>query len=205
MLSRFSTLGIGAKPLLSRVGGRVKNAERVEVMSKRMKLAEIAELEAKKFYHGFVMETEPNIQPIINLFPEWPLKEWDAKWCAAFVYSCCILAGFKLPVRYPHETVTCNFAGCFAWEQWAVLPCNGFLHKPDDAAFVPEPGDIVLYDNVFMNVPHDHIGVILENRKDTLVVAEGNFNNVSAVVERKKDEHIRAYIRIPEDYSTIVI
>ena len=29
---------------------------------------------------------------------------------------------------------------------------------------------------------------------------EGNFNNVSCVVERKRDAHIRCYIRIPVDF-----
>jgi len=37
-------------------------------------------------------------------------------------------------------------------------------------------------------------------KKDILVVAEGNFNNVSCVVERKRDTHIRCYIRIPLDF-----
>lgn len=36
-----------------------------------------------------------------------------------------------------------------------------------------------------------------------IVVAEGNtFNdNISRVIERSIDEHIRSYIRIPDDYK----
>jgi hypothetical protein len=34
-----------------------------------------------------------------------------------------------------------------------------------------------------------------------ILAAEGNVNNVSELVERPKDEHIRAYIRIPDGYK----
>lgn len=73
----------------------------------------------------------------------------------------------------------------------------------DEKLFVPSAGDIVLYDRVFMNCEHDHIGIILENKPLSIIAAEGNtFNdNISRVLERDKDEHIRAYIRIPEFFS----
>ena len=170
-------------------------------MIQRSTLATIARSDALKCYHGFVMETEPNLDPIVQLFPPWPLREWDGKWCAAFVYYCCRLAGLGLPVRYPDDRVSCNFAGCLAWEQWAMLPETGFYHRAGEEGFVPEAGDIVLYDGVFDPGPHDHIGVVLENREASLLVAEGNYNNVSAVLERKKDVHIRAYLRIPDRYT----
>jgi chemotaxis signal transduction protein len=66
---------------------------------------------------------------------------------------------------------------------------------------LPDKGDIVLYDKVFCNEPHDHIGIIIEATKDLIIVAEGNINNVSGVIERKKNNHIRGYIRIPNDYN----
>ena len=65
---------------------------------------------------------------------------------------------------------------------------------------VPETGDIVLYDRVFENKEHDHIGIVLENRNRTILAAEGNVNNISGIIERSIDEHIRAYIRIPDGY-----
>lgn len=171
------------------------------IMTKREKLADIAKKEAQKGFHGFVMTTAPNIQPITELFPPWKLENWDGKWCAAFVYYCCVKAGFNLPVRHPSEHVTCNFAGCVAWEQWAALKENDFYYTSENNDFTPAKGDIVLYDNVFCNGPHDHIGIVLENKENFLVVAEGNFNNVSAIVERQKDCHIRGYIRIPDHYD----
>jgi len=66
---------------------------------------------------------------------------------------------------------------------------------------VPEAGDIVLFDNVFINHEHDHIGIVIENKNASIIVAEGNINNVSGIVERKKDLHIRAYIRIPDNFK----
>lgn len=67
--------------------------------------------------------------------------------------------------------------------------------------FSPQAGDIVLFDKVFINQDHDHIGIVLENKETSIMTAEGNINNVSGVVRRKKDGHIRAYIRIPDGYE----
>lgn len=172
-------------------------------MIKREKLSDIAKREAQKCFHGNVMKVESNLQSIANLFPKWSLENWDNKWCAAFVYYCCVNAGFNLPVRYPDERVTCNFAGCIAWELWAKLPKNNFYYLASIDDFIPQKGDIVIYDEVFLKEPHDHIGIIIENQRDYILVAEGNINNVSGVIKRKKDNHIRGYIRIPNDYEYV--
>lgn len=62
---------------------------------------------------------------------------------------------------------------------------------------------IVIYDCVFVNREHDHIGIVLENKENSIIVAEGNAynDNISRILERKKDKHIRGYIRIPDEYS----
>lgn len=160
------------------------------------KLSTIAKQEAQKCYHGFVMETKTNIDEIISLFPKWEIEKWNNHWCAAFVYFCCTKAGINLPVRYPDERVPSNFAGCSAWEQWAKLPYINLWHDSNEPQFFPEAGDIVLYDRVYENAEHDHIGIVIETRNASIVAAEGNFNNVSALVERNLDEHIRGFIRI---------
>lgn len=61
---------------------------------------------------------------------------------------------------------------------------------------------IVLFDRVFENKEHDHIGIILDVRGHTLITAEGNVRgrNISGIVQHPMDEHIRAYIRIPNGY-----
>jgi hypothetical protein len=170
-------------------------------MNRRIKMAEIAKREAARSFHGGVMKARSNLRPITSLFPVWPLKKWSGKWCAAFVYYCCRKAGFRIPVRYPDPKVPCNFAGCYAWEKWARLPGHDFYFSKNDRKFIPAKGDIVIYDGLFDPGPHDHIGIILENRPETLLVAEGNVNDVSAVIERDKKRNIRGYVRIPLDHK----
>ena len=131
--------------------------------------------------------------------PQWTLKEADGLWCAAFVYYCCREAGFDIPIR-PEACKSCHLAGCIAWEEFAQRNVELAYHKGIEG-FVPEAGDIVLYDRVFENKEHDHIGIVMENREDTILAAEGNINNKSGIIERQKDEHIRAYIRIPDGYK----
>lgn len=72
---------------------------------------------------------------------------------------------------------------------------NGKSHK-----CAPNIQDIVLFDRVFNNTSHDHIGIVLENYDNHIITAEGNVENVSRILERKKNSHIRAYIRIPDNF-----
>lgn len=160
-------------------------------------LARIAQTEALRHYHGFVMQTPSTLQEMIAPFPGWTLEEADGLWCAAFVYHCVKKAGFELPVR-PKECEASNLAGCLAWEQWALADPRITYIKRSDASFWPLRGDIVLYDGVFEGKEHDHMGIVLAAAADTLTVAEGNVNNVSLILERPRDEHLRALIRIPD-------
>ncbi len=166
----------------------------------RQRLAVIAREKAQKPFHGYIEGKESNLGPIIQYFPRWNLKEADKLWCAAFVYYCCIEAGFVIPYS-PRECETCSLAGCGGWEEYAMKDSRIEYHTRDEK-FYPEAGDIVLYDRVFINQEHDHIGVILEVENGTILAAEGNtFNdNISRLVKRPIDEHIRAYIRIPDGY-----
>lgn len=165
-------------------------------MATRYELAEIARSEAMKNYHGRVMGLEPNIQPMVELFPKWKLKEADGLWCAAFVYYCCVRAGYQIPIR-PKECVSCNLAGCGAWEEFAKGDNRvGWLAN----TCLPQPGNIVIFDKVFENKPHDHIGIVVEVWENSLLVAEGNVGNVSVVVERPRDEHVRGYISLPDSF-----
>ncbi len=167
--------------------------------STRKNLAKVAEKAAQVPFHGYIDGKESNLEPIIRFFPQWTLKEANGLWCAAFVYYCCREAGFGIPIR-PEACKTCHLAGCIAWEELAAGDPRITYHKGGEG-FVPDAGDIVLYDLVFENKEHDHIGIVLENRGDTIVVAEGNIANRSGIIERPKDEHIRGYIRIPDGYE----
>lgn len=164
----------------------------------REHLAHAAREKALIPFHGAVDGQSSNLASLAEPFPTWSAAEAEGLWCAAFVYHCCREAGYVFPIR-PTECKTCHLAGCIAWEEWA-LGDPQLEYRRDRDGFVPEAGDIVLYDRVFEGREHDHIGIVLENLGHTLLVAEGNVNNVSALVERPRDEHIRAYIRIPDGY-----
>ena len=165
-------------------------------MATKLDLAETARTEALKTYHGFVSETEPNFAPIIAPFPHWSPQEADGCWCAAFVYHCCVTAGFDIPIR-PKECQVSHLGGCLAWEEWAQGDPR-LLYRTPAEGYDPAPGDIVLFDRVFNGSEHDHIGVVLENDPDAILTAEGNINNLSGLLRRKKDEHIRGYITLPD-------
>ncbi|MBQ7183533.1 MAG: GNAT family N-acetyltransferase [Clostridia bacterium] len=164
----------------------------------RKYLAKVAGKAARIPFHGCVGGKGSNLEPIIRFFPKWTLMEADGLWCAAFVYYCCREAGFEIPIR-PDACKTCHLAGCIAWEEYAMSDPQITYDKGGEG-FVPEAGDIVLYDRVFENREHDHIGIVIENRSDAILTAEGNLNNASGIIERPKDEHIRGYIRIPDGY-----
>ena len=164
----------------------------------REKLAGVAKDMAQVPFHGNIDGTASNLAPIVRLFPKWNLAEADGLWCAAFVYYCCTEAGFDIPYR-PAECKTCHLAGCLGWEEYALGDQRIAYHKGAEG-YAPEAGDIVLYDRVFENKEHDHIGIVLENRGRTILAAEGNVNNISGMIERPVDEHIRAFIRIPDGY-----
>ena len=158
-------------------------------------LDEIAQKEAYKFYHGKIMGAESNIHEIVELFPKWSVEEADALWCAAFVLYCCKKAGMRIP--YKPAECSLSLAACLAWEEWAKAD-RRITYVSGSAE--PEVGDIVIFDYVFCQSPHDHMGIVIEVKEDALLVAEGNFNNVSCIVERKRDTHIRCYIRIPQNF-----
>ena len=165
----------------------------------REHLAEVAREMALVPFHGESDGQGSDLAPIVRLFPTWSVKEADGLWCAAFVYYCCVEAGYGIPYR-PEGCVSCNLAGCLGWEELAMNDSRIEYHKGTED-FVPAAGDIVIYDRVFENREHDHIGIVLEKREGTIIAAEGNVNNRSAVIERPTDGHIRAYIRLPDGYA----
>lgn len=166
----------------------------------RVRLAEVAKENALRPFHGAIDGKTSNLLPLVQHFPKWNLDEADGLWCAAFVYHCCIQAGFSIPYR-PDECVSCNLAGCGGWEEFAMGD-ERIEYHPRNSSFVPSVGDIVLYDRVFCDCEHDHIGIIQSVTNDELTVAEGNVghDNISSIVSRLIDDHVRAYIRIPDGY-----
>ena len=164
----------------------------------REALAKAAGEAAQIPFHGYIQGEDSNLEPIIRPFPKWTLKEADGLWCAAFVYYCCRKAGFDIPIR-PKECTTCHLAGCVAWEEFAKGDSR-IAYQPGENTGFPKTGDIVLYDRVFCNQPHDHMGIIVQKMDKMLIVAEGNVQNQSGIIHRPLDAHIRAFIRLPDGY-----
>lgn len=66
-----------------------------------IKLAEIAEKEVLKCYHGHVMRAQSNLHPLVERFhaPDCTADTLGNCWYAAFIYHCVLLSGCNLPVK----------------------------------------------------------------------------------------------------------
>jgi len=137
-------------------------------MATRQVLADVARLEAQRCFHGAVMQMESNLGPIVELFPGFTIEEADGMWCAAFVYYCCIKAGFGVPTR--PNGCSASLAGCRQWEELAMHDSRIEYFKAHENDFTPEAGDIVLYDNVFIGHEHDHIGIVIADVGALIIV-----------------------------------
>lgn len=175
-----------------------------KISDRATRLADIAEQLARKKFKAEL--SDKNFTEVIKYWPDDnAFNELKTGWCAAFVYHCCIQAGFMLPIG--HHLTSCRFAGVGAWYQWANL-LNYCRYDKD--GFTPCKGDIVIYNNI---IPienkepnaywHDHIGIVISCTEDKLMDAEGNIDNqnISGIVERRRNEKIGCFIRIPEDYE----
>jgi len=165
---------------------------------RRARLADIAEELASEGIVGL-----PDDPRFCTICRYWPGKDviirLNGYWCAAFVYHCCMEAGFVLPMRHP--LVSCRFPAVKAWLDWARLPETEFFHYAKDETFTPGRGDLVVYDGLLSDGPHDHIGIVLSVDGDTMLVAEGNGDaNKSIVVKRSHKEKVSGFIRIDNNW-----
>lgn len=172
----------------------------LQTTDRRSKLADIAEELAKENIIGV-----PGDQRYREICKYWPdegiFNVLQSKWCAAFVYYCCMQAGFLLPIRYPNGNY--RLAGVGAWLEWAQLPGTSFSHLDEQNGFIPERGDIVVYEKLLSNDSHDHIGIVLACNDKEILVAEGNRDNqnYSSVFYRDRSHCILGYIRIDNSYQ----
>ncbi len=188
------------------VAARLRAAYNLPTMSqprnnRRDALACIAEGLARKALRGDHNKAGADLTQILSHFTR-KNPEVGFDWCAAFVYHCCVKAGFVIPARYP-EPVRYSFAAVPAWLQWAKLPGHRFYFSARNHAFSPCRGDVVVFDNLLGNGRHDHIGIILSVKGGELVTAEGCVANVSGVFRRPRGPRVRGYIRIPNDYHCV--
>lgn len=159
-----------------------------------LKLARIAEAEARKNYHGNTVAAIGTLQPIASLFAgqkDVTEETLDADWSGAFVYLCVSLAGLPIPAHYPDPRIGGSFTTALAWARYARLPKIRMWHSPAEE---PEVGDLVVMEQG--EGKPLQIGVVLSVSEEMLETAEGNYHNHSALVERARDEHILGYVRL---------
>jgi hypothetical protein len=116
-------------------------------------------------------------------------------WCCAFVYYCCLQAGFAFPPK-PIPEHRWTLAAVPLWYDWAILPENDFYFPSSDRRRTPEAGDIVLFNRLIEDKDLDHIGIVVAVNTDTVTTAEGNFHNRSGVFQRPLAANINGYIRL---------
>lgn len=167
---------------------------------KRHLLADISEKLASQNIIG--IPEDKLYQEVCRYWPDPDIyKVLQGNWCAAFVYHCCMQAGILLPIRYPNGTH--RLAGVGAILEWAQLPETGFFYYGEQENFIPQRGDIVIYEKLLSNKSHDHIGIVLDCEDQKILVAEGNKDNenYSSVFYRSREHNILGYIRIDDDYE----
>lgn len=172
----------------------------VKTIDKRSKLADIAEELGRDRFIG--VPGEPRYREICKYWPDQNIHHvLQSNWCAAFVYHCCMQAGFILPIRYPNGNH--RLAGVGALLEWAQLPEHGFFYADMQNDFTPQRGDIVVYEKLLTNNSHDHTGIVLACNDKEILVAEGNTNNqnYSSVLYRDRWSSILGYIRIDNNYQ----
>ena len=113
-------------------------------------------------------------------------------WCGAFVYYCCLEAGFRLTPK-PMEGARYTLAVVSSWQQWAMA--GGYYLAGDQAP--AQRGDIALYNGVYDGRPLDHLGVVIGVVSDGILSAEGNNANRTGVFHRPFSV-IDGYVRLPE-------
>lgn len=168
----------------------------------RLLLAGVAQREACLERAGDAAMAGPPIEPYLAVLRD-ALNENTAStrfsdpavgfnWCCAFVYYCCLEAGFRFPPK-PVPSYRYTLAAVPAWHRWATT--EGFFHLT--ATTRPELGDIALYNRVFDGNALDHIGIVIGVGPGGVLSAEGNNANRSGIFERAFSV-IEGYVRLPE-------
>jgi len=162
----------------------------------------VARREAERQRRGNAQHAGAEIEPYLAVFREALNRNCESdrfsdlavgyQWCGAFVYYCCLQAGFRFSPK-PAPGYRYTLAAVPAWHYWAVA--EGFFHPTSVAA--PEAGDIALFNHVATGEPLDHMGVVIEVQPDFVLCAEGNHENRTGLFERPHS-CVAGYVRLPE-------
>lgn len=169
----------------------------------RHRLAAIAQSEAALERAGDANMAGPAIERYLAVFRDAMNRHGDTTqysdldtgypWCCAFVYYCCLQAGFRFPPK-PMAGARCTLAAVPSWREWATA--SGFFHPAGSTP--PQLGDIALYNRVHNGKPLDHIGIVVGIVPVGVLSAEGNNANRTGVFLRAFSV-IEGYVRIPEN------
>jgi hypothetical protein len=172
-----------------------------------MRLAAIARAEAELEPAGDLCLAGPQIEKYLSLFRETMNRRAGTRqysdlsigysWCVAFVYYCCIKAGFEIKPE-PSQFINGSLAAVSTWAAWASSPGNHMLLAPTQT---PEIGDIVLFDRILEDTSLDHIGIVVGVGSDVITTAEGNVHNRGGIFTRRLNVHINSFIRLRENIS----
>ncbi|MHA3770049.1 CHAP domain-containing protein [Verrucomicrobiota bacterium sgz303538] len=179
------------------------NFPRTQKLASRQFLAEVARREALLGREGDSNMAGPAIEPYLSTLREALNLNCECtkfsdlatgfNWCCAFVYYCCLHAGFQFPPK-PVATFRYTLAAVPAWHHWALA--EGIFQPGSTTQ--PQEGDIALYNRVFDGQPLDHIGVVVEVAPGAVLSAEGNNANRTGLFPRAFST-IEGYVRLPEN------
>jgi hypothetical protein len=168
----------------------------------RRLLAEVAQREAAQERAGDANMAGPAIEPYLSVLREALNQNGSTtkysdlatgfNWCCAFVYYCCLQAGFQFPPK-PIPGYRYTLGAVPAWHHWAIS--EGFFHPTTTTE--PQVGDIALYNQVFDGQPLDHIGIVVGTVPGGVLTAEGNNSNRTGVFSNAFSA-IEGYVRLPE-------
>lgn len=168
-------------------------------LSRRCRLADVAQTLAMKSIIG-----SPDNNDFNEICSYWPdndiYKSAKNSWCALFVYHCCRQVGIILPIKHPKGYF--RFAAVGAWQDWAILIGDTY-HEVNEPNFMPDKGDIVIYEQLLTSDHHDHIGIVLACEDNSIIVAEGNVDNenYAGIVKRSRVDHVAGYVRIKDNFT----
>ncbi len=172
---------------------------------RRLELARIAEAEGRLALQGNERFAGDSIEKYLVVFRDafnrnggytkYSDPSVGYPWCCAFVYHCCLKAGFTFPPK-PMPKHRWTLGAVPAWYDWAVMPENDFYFPADDAYRSPDAGDLILFDRLLEDKELDHIGIVLSVSPTGIRTAEGNVHNRSGIFERPATANVHGYIRL---------
>ncbi|MBA3238338.1 MAG: CHAP domain-containing protein [Parachlamydiaceae bacterium] len=122
--------------------------------------------------------------------------KYGYEWCCAFVYWCCLEAGYNIPIQASENSqITLAVVG-----QWVEYAQDKKIWRDcKEGDYLPHPGDLVIFDKLLSENFLDHIGIVLNcDIKDNFInTSEGNIDEATGLFKRPIDKTIRGYICLP--------